>query len=686
MRGYSIVFPFVLALGITATPGCADPPSEPPRAEAMALFEGNTDADTPWPSDAFLVDGKVRLTSLPLRGDSRVGPKPVAALAASLSELDGAPTYTSVFFPTSTLALPQGPVAGRALYVDLDQPDARVLESALFFRASTKELVALAPTGGVLSAGHRHACVVTSPVVRPSTSMLDAIRGTGPQAAIFRGLAERLGHGLPSLDEVSAATVFTVGRPVAMTEKMRDVAATLPPPRAVVTRSYRHGAELDEVFGTPTTTRPGIGDPKGITHDALDRAVFGTFEAPSFLTATPPRLGMVETDAGGNPRVKGTATIPFLLTLPAKPPGGWPAAGVPVLVFQHGLNASRAQVAAVANDYARAGFATIGIDALGHGDRSAFAKDERHNFTGAQGPDGLADGDAFGASITLFDFQGESSAGIGVFDPRAVRDNFRQAVVDLTVFARLLAHGDLSAIAASDPTDLAGLKLDTSRLVYTGESFGSILGIGALAVSPDLGAAALSVGGGGIFLNMMARSPIFARLVTPFVQAAFDTTLDVSDPVALPPDAQRSLALLQAAIMPGDPLAFAPLLEARQKRLLLLQARADEAIPNESGELLATATGATFVELPERSAPPRFSALPAVRAPWAVSTPAFVQLSPALHTMFTSFEDVRRTDPETVPLVRLPAPQRVDNPIELAHRVALQFASTYRAGAPRIEP
>lgn len=684
MRGPSIALVTILSLGVLAAPACVAPSPEPVSAEAR--FEAHSLEDTPWPSDVFLVDGKLRLPGVPLRGDSRVGPGPVASLVASIEDLDGAPMYTSVFFPTGPLALPQGPVPGRALFVDLDRPDARVLESSLFHRPSTRELVALAPKGGVLSAGHRHACIVTSPAIQPSASMIEAILGRGPQAGIFRGLAERLGGGLPTLAEVSAATVFTVGHPLAMTEKMRDVAAALPPPRLVVTKTYRHGAELDELLGTPTTTRPGIGDPRGITHDALDRAVLGTFDAPSFLSASPPGLGTVAIDAAGAPRVKGSERIPFLLTLPSRPASGWPAAGVPVLVFQHGLNASRAQVAAVANTYARAGFATIGIDALGHGDRGVRAKDERHDFTGAPTPDGLADGDPFGASATLFDFEGDASQGVGAFDPRVVRDNFRQAIVDLTVLVRLLTQGDLSALAASDPTELAGLRLDPSKLVYTGESFGSILGMGALAVAPDLGAAALSVGGGGIFLEVLARSPIFARLVTPFVQAAFDTTLDVSDPVALPPEAQRSLSLLQAAIMPGDPLAAAPLVPERGKRLLLLQARADEAIPNEAGELLASATGATFVALPERSTPPRFSTLPAREAPWTVETPALVQLSPATHTMFTSFADVRRTDPDTVPLAPLPTAQRVDNPIELAQHVALRFASTYRAGRARVEP
>ena len=38
-----------------------------------------------------------------------------------------------------------------------------------------------------------------------------------------------------------------------------------------------------------------------------------------------------------------------------------------------------------ANDYARAGYATIGVDAIWHGDRAPKRKDEVHNFSGAPG-------------------------------------------------------------------------------------------------------------------------------------------------------------------------------------------------------------------------------------------------------------------------------------------------------------
>lgn len=673
MRPLSAVFPLVLVFL-----SCGGEPAAPAISTTEALLGGASMADTPWPSDALLKGDHLEISAIPLGGQ----PEPLAALAAALSELDGAPTFGSVFFPTSG-GLENGPVEGAARWIDLDAKDtdgsAQPFTTPLFYRASTRDLVALAPTDAVLTPGHRYAVVVASPHVRASAAMRDATAGVGPLAGVYSPAASQITPG-------DAATVFTVGHPSKMVDAMRDVAAALPPPKAAVARVVR-GADLDDLFGTPKTTRPGLGDPAGIVHDAIDTVILGSFEAPSFLSETPPKLGRVELDAAGAPRVKATQTITFMLTLPKKASGGF--ANTPVIIFQHGLNAGRTQVATPANDYAREGFATIGIDALWHGDRAESPEDKIHNYSGKSGADGLADGSAIGASLSLFDFNGDPAQGIGPFDGRVVRDNLRQAIVDLTELVRFLKLGDVSAISAADPA-LAGFSFDATSLVYTGESFGSVIGAGALAAAPDLPAAVLSVGGGGVFLPILPNSPLFAGLIPPFLRTSFDPSLDVEDPIALPGAAQRSLSLLEAAILPGDPLAFAPLYAERKKHVLLLMAQEDELIPNRATELLAAAAGAVAVSLPSGSAPLRFVDLPSVDAPYAApsgeSTRAIVQLAPALHTMFTSFTDQRRYQPSFPPFLPLDEPEQVSNPIEMAHALAVGFAESFRqSGTPRVE-
>src|SRR5262249_45426192 len=151
----------------------------------------------------------------------------------------------------------------------------------------------------------------------------------------------------------------------------------------------------------------------------------------------------------------GTANIPFMLTLPRHAD----LAHTPVLIFQHGLTASRAQVGGVANDYARAGYATIGIDELWHGARFPGHEDEKHNYTGAPGGDGLADDSALGPLGLFFDFAG--GPGLHALDARVVDDNFCQAALDVSSLTRLLRQGDMSAIATSHPS-LASLTLDVT--------------------------------------------------------------------------------------------------------------------------------------------------------------------------------------------------------------------------------
>lgn len=653
-----------VGLFVVALVACGEDEVVPASSVPEVLLGGTSMADTPWPSDVFLRDGKLAVASVPLGGN----PTSTKALADALSELDGAPPYTSAFFPLGE-ALPDGPVAGRARWIDLDDAATPPREGKLFARAETKELVALPPLAP-LAEGHRIAVVVETERVRPSAAMKAAFGGEGAFGPIYRGV---------DLSRAACATVFTVGHPTKVVEAMREVAAATPAGKARVDRVMT-GAAIDDFFGAPTTTRPGLGDPKGIVHDAIGVVVLGSFDAPSFVTDASPKLGFV-TFADGKPIIKGSARVPFMLTLPK----GTSHAKTPVIVFQHGLNAGRSQVATPANDYARAGFATIGIDALWHSDRGPRPKDVVHNFGGAAGPDGLADADDFGAAINLFDFDGDASQGIGQLDARVVRDNFRQAIIDFTELARFVKRGDTSAIAAADPA-LAGFSFDGGPLVYTSESFGSVIGTGAFATSPDFDAAVFSVGGAAVFLGAVPNSPMFSGLVLPFLRTSFDPAFDLSDPAALPGEAQRVLSLLQAAFGPGDPISFAPKIAERKKHALFLQARSDELIPNQSGELLALAARTTAVALPAGTEAPRFVTLPAATAPWTGDpTIAFVQMVPALHTMFTAFNGERRWEPDFPPFVALSTPVQVDSPIEAVHALAIGFTKTLREkGRPEV--
>ncbi len=658
-----LVFPVFALLAACATHAPAD-------ARPVARLGGSF-ADSPWPSDALREGGHLRVDRVPLDGKEDA----LATMAASLSELDGAPVRTSIFFPLEGASLPEGLLAERATLVDLSDPVSTPATTGLFYRGATQELVALAPPASVFREQHTYACIVGDRAVRPDRAMADALHGAGPYASAYAPLADYLrAHPMA----VGAASVFTVGQPSRVLFAMRAAADRLPPPRAAVTKSLTTQAELDDLLGQPRTTRPGLGDPKGIVHDAIASVVLGTFDAPYFLDAPHDVLGRVRLDDAGAPIAQGTTTIPFLLTLPRGATGK-----VPVLIYQHGLNAGRGQVAAVANDYARAGYATIGIDALWHGNRNPSAKDRVHNFSGAPTPDGLADLDELGASFLFFNFAGDAAHGIGPLDGRYVRDSLRQAVFELTELVRLLVRGDTTAAYPS---------LDASRLVYTSESFGSVLGASTLAVSPDLGAAVLSVGGAGVFLPIFSDSPFFQPVAGLFVRPTFDAALDFSNPTALPAEAQRSVSLMQAILEPGEPAAFAPHLaqtsSGNAKSVLFLQAYSDELIPNQGGELLAAIAGATEVTISGFTRPLRFASLPAAGAPFTplpgAPVRAVVQIERATHTMFTTFEGDAAYAQGFPPAQRLDVPVRFDEPIEKVHAMAIDFARGYGAGAPAV--
>ncbi|MCC6747885.1 MAG: hypothetical protein IT371_09525 [Deltaproteobacteria bacterium] len=624
---------------------------------------------------------------LPFKGS----PAALERLSAALGELDGAPVRTSIFFSTDGAGtLASGPQSGAVRLYDLtSEAPASPRELPLHYRAETRELVGVMPADLVLEEGHRYAGVVDETWLEPSSAMAQALAGQGPYAAVYaplRARAQALGL---DLSHVGAATVFTVGTPSARLVALRQQLGATPLPKARVTRVIK-GAELDDFFGTPSTARSGLGDPKGVVHEAIAAVVLGTFEAPWYLSRSTTQLGRIVYDATGAAKQNGTTVIPFLLTIPRRPPGS--TEKVPLLIYQHGLNSGRVQAAVVANDYARAGYATIGADALWHSDRASGATDLLHNLSGAEGPDGLADLDPLGALTVFFTIKGDEAAGIGAFDGRYVQDNFRQAVVELGQLVRLAKLGDLSAVAAADAS-LKGLELDGRRVVYTSESFGSILGSMLTAVDPDLEAAVLSVGGAGLFLPIFSNSPFFSSLLELLLRGTFDARIELGRPDLVPAAAQRSLNLLQAALEPGDPVVYvrriarAPV--GAPKSVLLFQAYSDEILPNQAGELLASAVGAPVVEVLGRTMPLRYVTLPTVKPPLKANlngaTVGVLNVAPATHTMYVGFKGEHAFAYGFPPIRALSAPVPVDNPTEWVHDVALRFADSFRRdGLPTI--
>ena len=182
-----------------------------------------------------------------------------------------------------------------------------------------------------------------------------------------------------------------------------------------------------------------------------------------------------------------TLTVPVLAAVPntmARPAAGWP-----VVIFQHGITRNRTDLLAVADTLASAGFMAVAIDLPLHGITSVehpFYQDGRertfnvdliNNTTGAAGADGLIDS--------------SGSHMINLSSLLTGRDNLRQSVVDLLALAASLPDLDLDRDGMAD--------IDSSRVHFWGHSLGGITGISFLALEDTLvDTAVLTAAGGGI--------------------------------------------------------------------------------------------------------------------------------------------------------------------------------------------
>ncbi len=527
--------------------------------------------------------------------------------------------------------------ASSVFLVDLDAADpaaVRVPARVAFHDdrpngSSSPPVVAVLPARGVvLAEGHRHAAVLTTAVTAggqalgPSASF-QAIRDGSARASALEKLYgaavdEVAAKVAPLADKtrIAGLTVFTTMAAADELLGMRATVAAMPPPTLswaqadvspmhaalfAATAVTGYTATLDDWLGTPAQLPGGGGDdpardqPNGAAHDALAAIGTAVFQAPNFLLDQPmgyldPTHANVARDAAGHPIVnaqKPTNTIWISIALPQGP---MPASGFPVVVLQHGLQGDRSFILALANTFARHGWATAAIESVTFGSRSADPADTvdaKSTFAWSgkakySGPDGFVDTDA--SALAFF---GELE------DFGAPRDQLRQSVVDVGSLADLLASPglDLGPLLAAVP----GAKLDPTRLGYVGDSFGSIMGAMVAAVDPRIHALVLNVGGGGIVTELIANGPYLATLVGTATALEFgipEDRLSASHPLA---------TLLQSILDPADPLVHAHRMVASPaalngvsngpKSAILVEAIWDEVVANEGGEALARAAG-----------------------------------------------------------------------------------------------
>jgi hypothetical protein len=259
---------------------------------------------------------------------------------------------------------------------------------------------------------------------------------------------------------------------------------------------------------------------------------------------------------------------PMLVTVPNASSGQVkPAAGWPVVIFQHGITGNRTQALALADAMAAIGYAVVSIDKPLHGltdvtsplyventgfgaiaDERTFDVDYQNNETGASGPDGIID---------------DSGAWfVNLGSLLTARDNLRQSQADLSTLALNIPNMDVDGDGVPD--------FDGSNINFVGLSLGAMNGVPFLAVESTVSNAVLSVPGGGI-AQLLSNSDSFGPVVRSGLAAA-----------GVEPDSadyEQFLLVAQTVLDSADPINWGGLTAATNS-VLLQQVKDDGVVPN----------------------------------------------------------------------------------------------------------
>ncbi len=271
--------------------------------------------------------------------------------------------------------------------------------------------------------------------------------------------------------------------------------------------------------------------------------------------------------------------VPVLVTVPNAASGQTePAAGWPVVIFQHGITQDRENVFAVADGLAKAGFVVVAMDLPLHGITSTsdpfyqnqlfsgtpasglvtgertFNLDLENNSTGAAGPDGTID-----PSGTYF---------INLSSLITSRDNLREAVADLVVLGKSVKTLSLSGGATID--------VNPSRIYFFGHSLGAIVGGTLLAVDSDIRAAVLADPGGGV-AKLLDASISFGPAIAAGLAAQGQAQGTDNFPSA--PLYESFLKFAQMLVDSGDPINYAAAASAKHA-IDMIEVIGDLVVPN----------------------------------------------------------------------------------------------------------
>lgn len=287
----------------------------------------------------------------------------------------------------------------------------------------------------------------------------------------------------------------------------------------------------------------------------LWRRCVGAFQAFDFRDAD----GVIRRSEGEPVAPTITYSLRYTVWLPLVGTGPFPT-----MVWGTGLGTDRSLGERLANHVAPAGFATLAIDPVAHGEHPDV-------------PEGADP--AMGAAVFRF-FEIGDDLGARTLSPLRLRDNFRQATYDKLQLLRFIADGlDVDGDGVSE--------LDPTRLAYLGASLGGMMGVELLAATDAFRGAVLVLPGGGV-ASMIRESDRIGPLITLLRPRQ-----------ATPSDMRRFFPVMQTIIERGDAASYGPhvqrdrFVSGRGSHLLVGMVIDDDTVPN-----VATYTLMRAMELP----------------------------------------------------------------------------------------
>ncbi len=661
----------------------------------------------PYPSDLCLdEEGMLTLTSLP------VGPAAqqdfIDMMLESLHTMDGAGVWSNVYLPVDGEVDPDT-LAGHVVLLDLDHGNT-VVPVDLVWRADLSAVVASPQLGHILLEKTRYGAYVTSGVTGADGAALQpgelfaeaADLSTVPSDAAVAAAQENIRPLLESLSpdvaaEVVSATVFKTETVTDDAVAMRDIVAA-DPPTVTVETVYDDAAGLDQMFGVQDPDAPVGMLYEGFRaqpHGHVAVLMHGTITLANFLSDTPGVDGLLSYDGDGLPVVKGHHPVKFTLILPVAAD----YEDLPVVFYVGGIDRTRIDMLVQADTAAKNGQALMAIDLAYHGDRATSPVDLMNDMTGEMEPDGF--GDYLGLTPAIGFFHLGASGGIPGYHPQAMRENLRQAAIDICSLISFVARGDPSPISVAVGQTVS-FHTDTTAVVT--ESFGALVTGVAIAIEPRLGVAFFSSPAAGMPFPSMIHSPTYSSLFMNAVTIPFD----IGDRISLGDPVQGArfepiVMLYDSALERGEPTAFAPYVMDGSLRgdagpsLILTQAYSDERVPNDATEQYAKALGLDRVSIGNEAnlpdPPLRYAPLDVISAPVSgnfsggARTAGLVLYHPSSHASIRKKNDELYYEYGFPPFVELETPVVLDpTPIAELHAQWSALITEYFAGtgAPTI--